>query len=416
MRAGGTHPIFFRLQRLQDNDGAFLPDAQDRLGTEGGALALDDAIAKHASTTGVDLSLWGDHEYKIATQRDTIAALQELQAATATPLSFFRLRSTDALMARLFLWDILTELAIGTPPEKVLATLRGREDRLVGGIVQMAPGSFVCYPLLARAQPLAVVFLTAYGSQVVVIPQRGSFLRPIEFTSWPVGLARVRFAGTGAGVYATSVRTFPDRHAESLLRFLLARGDSSMNRLTAPERFRSEEGELDVDAHWVLWSSVRFGMDAVTSLAVEWNQASGIWTAFRALSTLQGIWQGRRTKAPSLASVMDPRHIRAFAVSTFPEGPERDLAAGIVDNFQCDLEERYGSLDLALTDIADIRNLVHGVYATGNPTRRLKVLRRVEEHQPNLQLLNDMASIWWTAVLIEPKNGLPGSAPWEQSA
>ncbi len=418
LRAGQTYPIFFRLQSLQDDDGAFSADAQARLRTEGGQLGLDRAIARHAGVGGIDLSQWGEHEYNVATQPDTIAALKRLQAMSPTELSFFRLRTTDALMARLFTWEILTELVNGTPSQHVLTALRQQEDRLVGGIVQMAPAGYVCYPLLARPQPLAAVFLTAYGSQIVVMPKRGMFVRPVEFTTWPVGLARIRFAGTGAGVYATSVRAFPERHAESLLRFLLKRGDLSIHRLTTPERFRTENGELDVDAHWVLWSSIRFGMDSTTSLAVEWNQASSTWTAFRALSTLQGIWQGARQKAPPLSSVIDPRHVRTYAVSTFPEGPERDWATGVVDNFQRELEDRYQpkTLDEALRDIGDIRNLVHGVYATGDLTRRLKVLRRVEKHQPNLQLINDMAAFWWASVLIETdKNAEPGCAPWERS-
>ncbi len=124
LRAGQTYPIFFRLQSLQDDDGAFSADAQARLRTEGGQLGLDRAIARHAGVGGIDLSQWGEHEYNVATQPDTIAALKRLQAMSPTELSFFRLRTTDALMARLFTWEILTELVNGTPSQHVLTALR----------------------------------------------------------------------------------------------------------------------------------------------------------------------------------------------------------------------------------------------------------------------------------------------------
>jgi len=418
LSAGGSYPPFFRLIPLQDEHGQFYADAQHRLASDRGPLGLGTAMAEHAKIAGIDMSLWGEHEHRIATQTDTISALRVLESSSKQRLSFFRLRTTEALLARLFLWDILTELAGGTPAHEVLEKLHGQADRLVGGIVQMAPAGFICYPLLARNQPLAAVFLTAYGSQVIVLPDSGAFVRPIEFTTWPVGLARVRFAGPGHGVYATSVRQFPVHHAEALLRFLIRRADGAMHRLTAPELFRTLDGDLDVDARWVLWSSVLFGMDAVTSLAVEWNQASAIWTAFRALSTLQGIWQGDRPKAPPLSSLLDPRHLQKYAVATFLEGPQRDWAGGVVINYQRDLEERYPgtSLDAILHEIADLRNLVHGVYATGNLTRRLRVLRRIEQFAPNLQLINEVATFWWTSVLIDAvKNARPGAAPWEST-
>lgn len=416
LSAGGSYPPFFRLVPLQDADGEFYPDAQERLLTEGGSLGLGEAIAEHAKVSGVDVSLWGDHELRIVSEPDTIAALRQVQASSDAKLLFFRLRSTDALMARLFLWNIVAELAQGIPGQKVLANLRTAEDRLVGGIVQMAPSGFVCFPLLARSQPLAVVFLTAHGSQVVVVPARGTFLRPIEFTTWPVGLSRVRFGGPGRGVYRSSVRAFPDGHAEVLLRFLLKRADAAMHRLTAPELFATPEGRLDLDAHWLLWSSVLFGMDAITSLASEWNQASAIWTAFRALSTLQGIWQGHRPKAPPLSAILDPHHLQSYAASKFLAGPERVWASDIVNNYEQDLRERFPDtpLDMTLRQVGEVRNLVHGVYATGDPTRRLKVLRRIEKHSPNLQLINEVAVFWWTSVLLDmASNARPGGAPWE---
>jgi len=54
-------------------------------------------------------------------------------------------------------------------------------------------------------------------------------------------------------------------------------------------------------------------------------------------------------------------------------------------------------MDDSLKEIAEIRNLLHGVQATGDRIRRLKVLYRISEHSPNLQLINEVAAFWWMA-------------------
>jgi hypothetical protein len=46
--------------------------------------------------------------------------------------------------------------------------------------------------------------------------------------------------------------------------------------------------------------------------------------------------------------------------------------------------------------------------------RRLKVLQRISDHSPNLQLVNEVAAFWWMAALIDPSHiARPGTAPWE---
>jgi len=173
---------------------------------------------------------------------------------------------------------------------------------------------------------------------------------------------------------------------------------------------------LDADAFWLSWSSILLGMDAVTSLGAEWNQPEAIWTAFRALSILQGIWQGDRRSAPHLSYLLDPRILRQHAISSFPQGPQRDWASGVIDNYEGDVKARFPAttMDDSLKEIAEIRNLLHGVQATGDRIRRLKVLYRISEHSPNLQLINEVAAFWWMAALLDTSHILrPGIAPLE---
>src|SRR5207237_10598018 len=136
----------------------------------------------------------------------------------------------------------------------------------------------------------------------------------------------------GQGVNATSVRAFPEGHAEALLRLLVRRADAAFHHLTAPERWTTSVGVLDADAFWLSWSSILLGMDAVTSLGAEWNQPEAIWTAFSALSILQGIWQGDRRSALPLFYLLDPRIPRHHAISSFRKGSPRVCARGVVNN------------------------------------------------------------------------------------
>ena len=69
-------------------------------------------------------------------------------------------------------------------------------------------------------------------------------------------------------------------------------------------------------------------------------------------------------------------------------------------------------LGVTHTRIGASHNQLHGVRATGDRLRRLKVLYRISEHSPNLQLINDVAAYWWMAVLLDPSRlARSGTAP-----
>ena len=108
-----------------------------------------------------------------------------------------------------------------------------------------------------------------------------------------------------------------------------------------------------------------FGMDAITCLATEWDHASAIWTAFRALGPFQGIWQGDRAKAPLVGPARSPSKT-AIRDRHFPRRAERDWASGVIENYERDLKDRFPSpsFEERLKDVAEVRSLVHGVHAT----------------------------------------------------
>jgi hypothetical protein len=64
--------------------------------------------------------------------------------------------------------------------------------------------------------------------------------------------------------------------------------------LTDPARFTDGTGHLDVDEQLITWADVRFGFDAISSMAADRYSPEAIWAAFRALTTLQGVWDGKR--------------------------------------------------------------------------------------------------------------------------
>jgi hypothetical protein len=65
--------------------------------------------------------------------------------------------------------------------------------------------------------------------------------------------------------------------------------------------------------------------------------------------------------------------------------------------------------------LEELRNLVHGVGAQGPRDRdvRLQLLRDPSVHTPNIQLVSDIACLWWSALVLAPRAlCTPGRPPW----
>jgi len=73
----------------------------------------------------------------------------------------------------------------------------------------------------------------------------------------------------------------------------------------------------------------------------------------------------------------------------------------VIDNYEKELANGFPnqSVEQAAKHIQELRNLVHGAGAQGTRPRnaRLGTLRQLAHRTPNIQLVCDMASLWWTA-------------------
>jgi len=408
---GGASRLIVELP-LQAADGRLRSDANERLGRgsprfdEQASLLFEDAVAKN----GVALSRLGQWELDLMRAKsptevvELLARLLEGQAQREAPFRLVRLLSTDRLFRRLFLLELIDALLAGMS----LSDLRNRaHGGWVGGLIELQPQAIVCPPLVARNQPLAAALMTPYLMAVVAMPaDGGGFMREVDMSAWPTGMAALRLGGPGKGVY-TGLKTIPPGHAQRMLSLFVDASNHTLEHLTAPERWTDQNGEFDADERRMAWVSVRIGLDAIASVGAEWSSRQAIWEAFRALSVLAGFWGDR-----PLAELLTPNLIRAHAVATIPNATEKKYASAIVDTYDQTINKAFGPN--APDKVAQIRNLVHGVARRAQDrTLRLRVLYELEESSPDLQLVQDIATLWWQALLLSPgKSALAGRPPW----
>jgi hypothetical protein len=412
IRSGGGGSRLIVELPLQAAHGRLRSDVKERLGR--GSPEFDDethvlfgdAVAKN----GVALSRLGQWELDLMTAKsppevvEKLARLIENQAQGGAPLRLVRLLSTDRLFRRLFLLELIDGLLAGMS----LGDLRKRaRGGWVSGLIELQPQAIVCPPLVARNQPLAAALMTPYLMAVVAMPaDGGGFMREVDMSAWPTGMAALRLGGPGKGVY-TGLKTIPSGHAQRMLSMYVDAANHTLEHLTAPERWIDQNGDFDSDERRMAWISVRIGLDAIASVGAEWSSRQAIWEAFRALSVLAGFWGDR-----PLAEVLTPDLIREHAVARIPDQAEKKYASAIVDTYEQTINKAFGAN--APEKVAQIRNLVHGVARRAQDrTLRLRVLYELEENSPDLQLVQDIATLWWQAVLLSPATlGRPGRPPW----
>ena len=120
-------------------------------------------------------------------------------------------------------------------------------------------------------------------------------------------MGRPTLDGPGRGIYRTGVKALPPGHARALLKHATEGGNALLGHVTDPATFDDGTGQLDVDEQLITWSDIRFGFDAINALASDWSSHESIWAAFRALTTLQCVWDGRRKKGIPCPSCFSPR-------------------------------------------------------------------------------------------------------------
>jgi hypothetical protein len=408
LRSDAKTSQFLDAVPLQDATGELLTDAQQRIDPDNFGLdrGADELIKRQTELGLQPPSALTRFQVELLASKDPLGTLNEVAHRNA--LALWAIRTTDALRRRLMIYEIFEFLRAGGDPTKFRERPR-IQNPIVSGLLELQPASAICSVLAARNQPLVAVLLTPFLTQVVLVPKHGSFVREPSMQPWPVAFTRISLFGADPAAYHTPVRKLPEGHGEAALRALVTGGNHLFGQLTQPELW-SPDGTFDFNGRLLAWSSIRFGLDAISALAADWTSHEAIWTAFRALTILQGIWDCQ------LSELLQPKRLEAHAVPLLFDGAEKSLAAGIVANFRNSLAATFpgnASGNVAVK-LSQVRNLVHGMRAEGqDPSARLEVLRLIERGSPSLELIRDIAALWWTAVLLSPEtHARPGRPPW----
>lgn len=403
---------------LQNSDGRLRQDASRRLhantfgsGVRPSAnamLSIDDVVDHPPALARMRVGL--------LTEPDPLIVVRG-HLSTQPGSRFIRVGADPRFMIHNMCWNLIHDLIRGIPADQIAIGSQRPDNSLLHGLVESNPAHIVCAGLMARNQPRVAVFTTGDGADLVLIPE-GAFIRPRDnFTGHPVGIGRPNLGGPGGPIYRTDVKVLPSQHGVQLLEEAVAHGNTLFNTLTDPRHFVDANGDFDMGEQIITWANVRFAFDAINVMAERWNVGDFLWSALRALGILQGLWEGPRQGSVPLRRLLDPRNIRAHALTALTDPIDTLYYSGLVDNYERELRAAFPSqsLDECLASVEEVRHLVHGTGGQGRRARdaRVRVLSSLSEHGPNLQLIGDMAVLWWEAVLANPARlAVPGGPDW----
>lgn len=384
-------------------EGPWLVDEQEAAQTS--SLAL-----KNATIEG-PLAVLATIQLDLLLNPDPFPALEKL-VRHQPDLMLYRIVGTEKLAHRQTVWRSLTRAAedgLSWADQRTQGEIWG--DGLSAGspVSGFFPVQYLCAPLFAREQPLAMAFNTARGAQVIAVPKHGGWPRAQNLTGWPTGGASMPLTGPGKALYASRFSSLPERHPVTLLEDLVASGDRMLDFFTNPVYWTDSSNHIQVLDRNAAWVSFELGTTALLEMAKNWSSPESTWTAFRALTILEGLWGPNQA---TLRKLLDPRILKKQAISKFTNQHYQEWAEDIASNFESSLTTAFGSpLDTALGKAEDIRHLLHGARARdkNNPLRRLEVMRNVETTR--IQLVRDMATFWWAAVILAPDMFCPPNIP-----
>lgn len=233
------------------------------LQTRGGELRDDAAavLTRDALDRPTDVQRWlgMDFERLIAAgelevSRQNLLQLQLWTNSDCLPViaahlqsgnRFFRVGAHQSLYGRMRLLEIVADLKSGVPVESLRIGPRAKYNTLVSGIWQLYPGSLICFPMAARHQPLALLYMTPVGSQIAMLPPKGHvFKRPMQLFGWPVGTVGQTLEGPGKGIYRNAGKPWEGDGAREILEACVQGADALLKWITDP-------GEL-ARCSWVL--------------------------------------------------------------------------------------------------------------------------------------------------------------------
>ncbi len=302
IRSRPRPPKLAYLARLQRADGSFVQELDSLLERDTFGVDLRDALDEfyekyeQIPREWIAASPLAEQQLQLWQADDTAAALREF-AEENQSFRLYRIGTHPQFSARQTVFQVLGDLAQGIPPEDLVVGTARDEGYLLRGQISIGPSGLICPPMLARNQPLATVFVTRNGAQIIGVSS-GAIHRPVRMpnnvlTGWQ------GFGGTGDAAYRTPDRKIPEYWAESLLRALAGGVSRLLDLTTDPGRWVNGEGYFDNDSREMAWSNVLMGLDAVAAVGEYWHDTSeALWAAFRALTTLQGLWEATGVTVP----------------------------------------------------------------------------------------------------------------------
>lgn len=418
IRGAPSTRLFWALP-LQRSDGQLRKDASERLHRHSVDLGLNVAelIRQQA---GYDPewvpSSWTRLWLELIDANDPVAVLARWLRAEPR-LRFHRLITTPALAGRRLFLRYIDGIMTGADPSVPPAGEQRPETARTEGLLEVGAAPLLAPSLLARNQPVVAILTTGRGAQVAATISEGHFVRPFTLDAWPVGMTQLPLEGRGQAIYRSDVQ-FPANWNTDILYEVVDAVDAFLDIMTDPARWITKEGRYDYNVRRLTWASLIYGFDAVSEMAHDWTARHTFWDAFRALGTLQSIWEGERQGAVGLAPLLKPHVVRNVALRSFPNEPHKNWASDIVHNYEHTLSSLSGGSDVdgAVDRLIELRHLIHGVYGQGGRRRltRFEALQAMDEAEADIQLVRDIAAFWWSSVVFDPSNICTlGKAPWE---
>lgn len=282
-------------------------------------------------------------------------------------------------------------------------------DALVGA-THIFPAHIICAPMLAREQPFCAVLETMNGTQVVAVPE-GAWTRPMHALSgWPSGTAYRDLAqGTGSEIYRSGLGSYEPGLASEMFATCLAGADRLLDRYWNPSFWTDEHGNLELTQREIAWGTVDIGFHTVATIGREWATSEAVWTSFRALGILDGLWQ-----SGGLNMLLTPADIRQRALRAIPHPTFAAWCTDVVGNYERELDSMFP--DLAAEDqvnrLRELRNIVHGLRTRRETEQQVRLDAVRRSGAGNLHVVKDIACFWWASVLFSPgTHGRPGSPP-----
>lgn len=352
---------------------------------------------------------------------DEVSIIQRWVDEWGPGIRLHRVVTGRALHFRDLLWRLASaHLQDGLSLQEMIDQGRWPQLSQVSGAVISQAAVWLVAPMAARLQPMAAAFSTVRGAEIVAIPQGAWERDPYQPLLWPTGFGSLRLGGSGEEAYAIDGDTsIPHSVATDLLDEQCAGVNQLMLTLTDPGRWtRGSRSELDCEERNIAWSTVNVGLSAIKEVARQWGNEESIWAAFRSLGILAGYWSKPSGPDVKISEMLIPETLSNHVVPYLkPSWLAQWYGDVVVANWANALSEMFprSSPGEAAGGVQELRNLVHGTGArpVGSRTRSARLLALSSTGTANLQLVRDIATMWWLAVIQNTDtHAIAGGSPF----